>query len=67
MGLSDMAQYFRLFSVCARYGLSRSTLYAWIKQGRFPAPVKLGPRASAWALADLERWECERRISGVLQ
>ena len=55
-----MVKYFRLPNVCARYGLSRSTLYAWIKQGTFPAPLKLGPRASAWALADLEQWERNR-------
>ena len=60
-----MVQFLRLPSVCARYGLSRSTLYAWIKQERFPAPVKLGPRVSAWALADLEQWECNRLTSNA--
>jgi prophage regulatory protein len=29
-------------------GNSRSTLYLRIKQGLFPKPVKLGPRAVAW-------------------
>jgi len=24
-------------------GLSRSTIYEWVQQGRFPKPVKLGP------------------------
>lgn len=28
--------------------VSRSTWWAGIKAGRFPAPVKLGPRISAW-------------------
>ena len=60
-----MVQYFRLPSVCARYGLSRSTFYAWIKQGTFPAPVKLGPRTSTWALVDLEQWERHRLTSGT--
>lgn len=27
---------------------SRSTLWLWVKQGRFPAPVKFGPRVTAW-------------------
>ncbi|HUB91112.1 MAG TPA: AlpA family phage regulatory protein [Dyella sp.] len=28
--------------------VSASTLWAWVKTGRFPAPVKLGPRTTAW-------------------
>lgn len=28
--------------------VSASTLWAWVKDGRFPAPVKLGPRTTAW-------------------
>lgn len=33
--------------------VSRATWYAWIKQGHAPAPVKLGPRASAWRVEDV--------------
>lgn len=36
--------------------LSKSTLYLMIQQGSFPAPVKLGRRAVAWRLADVEAW-----------
>ena len=32
----------------ARTGLSRSTIYARVKVGTFPAPVSLGPRAVGW-------------------
>lgn len=28
--------------------VSRSTLYGWIKSSKFPAPVKLSERISAW-------------------
>lgn len=33
-----------------------STLYAWVKQGRFPSPVKLGVRSVAWRLSDVQSW-----------
>jgi prophage regulatory protein len=39
---------------CARRGwvailpISRSGLRLWIRQGRFPAPQKLGPKVIAW-------------------
>ena len=44
----------------ARTGLSRSTIYARIKAGTFPAPVSLGPRAVGWLDRDVERWICDR-------
>jgi prophage regulatory protein len=39
---------------CRRRGIvpilpiSRSGLYAWIRDGRWPAPQKLGPKVIAW-------------------
>jgi prophage regulatory protein len=41
-------------------GLGRSTIYRWIADGSFPAPVRLGPRAVAWRWADLDRWTQSR-------
>ena len=34
----------------------RSTLYALIAQGRFPRPVKIGPRRVAWRKRDVDQW-----------
>ncbi len=39
-----------------RTGLSRSTLYAMIAEGKFPKPVKLGKRAVGWREADIAAW-----------
>jgi prophage regulatory protein len=33
--------------------VSRSTWWRGIKEGRFPAPVKLGPRITAWRTDDI--------------
>ena len=46
----------RLPSVKARTGLSRSEIYRRIAAGTFPAPVKLGERASAWNAAEVDRF-----------
>ncbi len=40
----------------ARTGLARSTLYQRIKDGRFPAPIRIGARAVAWREEDVEQW-----------
>lgn len=46
----------RLASVLARTGLSRSTLYRIMADGRFPPSVRLGKRAVGWREADIEKW-----------
>lgn len=41
-------------------GLSRSTLYAQMKDGTFPRPIRLGARAVGWRKSDIEKWLSER-------
>lgn len=33
--------------------VSRSAWWAGVKEGRYPQPVKLGPRTSAWRAEDI--------------
>lgn len=33
--------------------VSKSTWWAGVKSGRFPKPVKLGPRTTAWRAEDI--------------
>lgn len=41
-------QILRLPQVIGRVKLSRSTLYNLVRQGAFPAPVRIGVRARGW-------------------
>ena len=46
----------RLTSILAPMGpipVSKSTWWAGVKEGRFPRPVKLGPRTTAWRVEDI--------------
>jgi predicted DNA-binding transcriptional regulator AlpA len=43
----------RLPQVLKVIPVSRSTWWAGCKSGRFPAPVKLGPRTTAWRAAEI--------------
>lgn len=45
----------RLPAVLAFVPVSRATWYAGVKEGRYPAPLKLGTRAVAWRRSDIER------------
>ena len=46
----------RLPTVKARTGLSRSTIYLRISEGRFPKPISLGGRAVGWIEAEVTDW-----------
>lgn len=48
--------FYRLRDVLQITSLSRPTLYRRIAAHRFPAPVHLGGRATAWASASLRSW-----------
>jgi prophage regulatory protein len=37
-------------------GFRTTTLYEEIKHGRFPAPVRLSARVSAWRIEDVRDW-----------
>lgn len=46
-------------------GLSRTTLYYLIQQGRFPRPVPLAGRTVAWPESAVRAWIEERMKSGT--
>lgn len=51
----------RFPEVKERTGLGRSAIYQKIADGEFPAPVKIGKRASGWSANAVQEW-----INGVL-
>ena len=50
----------RLPAVKARTGLSRSTIYLRVSQGRFPAAYSLGGRAVGWLDSEISAWIAEK-------
>ena len=50
----------RLSSVEERTAQKRSSIYAGVKSGNFPPPVRLSARAVAWRSEDVDRWIAER-------
>lgn len=45
--------YVRLPQVLAVFPVSRSAFWAGVKSGKYPKPVKLGPRTTAWSVNDV--------------
>jgi prophage regulatory protein len=53
---SPTTGFLRLPSVLAPRGpipVSKSTWWAGVKAGRYPKPIKLGPRITAWRVEDI--------------
>lgn len=45
--------YVRLPTILRVFPVSRSTWYEGVRQKRYPQPVKLGPRITAWKVEDI--------------
>ena len=45
--------FLRLPEVLKLYPVSKSTWWAGVRSGRYPQPVKLGERATAWRAEDI--------------
>ena len=43
-----------------RLCISKSFIYAHMKRGSFPAPVKISPKCVRWRRDDVERWAAEQ-------
>jgi len=46
--------FLRLPQVLSIIPIGKSTWWSGVKTGRFPQPVKLGPRCTAWRVKDIE-------------
>ena len=40
----------------AIYPVSKSQLWKLVKEGKFPSPIKLGPRITAWRVEDIRHF-----------
>ena len=47
--------FLRLKDVLRLFPVSKSTWWLGVQQGRFPKPVKLSKRISAWRVSDIEK------------
>lgn len=46
----------RLKEVLEIVPVKRSTVWQWVKDGKFPAPIKLGPGTTCWRLSSVQKF-----------
>lgn len=53
-------RFIRVREAVARTGLSKSSIYDLMAQGRFPQTIRLGGRSVAFVEAEIDTWMAER-------
>ena len=67
MEIKNEEHMLRRRSVERMTGLSKSTLYRLIRQGRFPPPLRLTRKAVRWRRAEVDEWLSGRPRGGGQQ
>ncbi|SFM41629.1 transcriptional regulator, AlpA family [Marinobacter pelagius] len=49
--------FYTIDEVSSRYKVSTKTIWRWVREGRFPRPVKVGPGTTRWREEDLQAFE----------
>ena len=44
----------------AKVGLGRRSIYKLMREGQFPLPVRIGPRAVRWSASEIDAWLARR-------
>jgi prophage regulatory protein len=53
-------RFLRLPEVRQRVSVARSTIWHWVRLGRFPKPLKIGENCTVWVESEVEAWIAER-------
>jgi len=49
-------KFYRVSELSELLSIGKSTIWAWVKVGRFPKPLKMSSRMTVWSANDIEAW-----------
>jgi prophage regulatory protein len=58
--MNSVDRVLRLPELMNRLGLGRSAIYRALREGSFPRPIKITPRASGWLQSEVDAWLAAR-------
>jgi prophage regulatory protein len=57
-------RYITIGTLADRLQVGVSTIYRWVAENRFPAPMEMTNGTSRWNVTDVEAWLAERKRKG---
>ena len=51
-----MSNFLRIKDVMKKTGIAKSTIWKWVKEDRFPKPIKLSTRVIVWDEYIVNEW-----------
>ena len=55
-GNGSRPQFLRISEVIRRVGVSRPTIYRWMREGTFPKQIAIGANSVVWLESDVTKW-----------
>ena len=52
--------FLRISEVIHRVGVSRPTIYRWMREGTFPKQISIGANSVVWLESDIAKWMDQR-------
>ena len=49
-------QFYRARDLQEKVRISKATIWSWVKQNKFPSPIKLGEGITVWRKSDIDAW-----------
>ena len=53
-------RFLRISEVLDRVGVSRPTIYRWMREGTFPKQISIGANSVVWLESDVTKWMDQR-------
>jgi prophage regulatory protein len=50
-----MERHFRDREIAEAFGVSRNTVWRWVREGRLPEPVRISPGCTRWPQSDIDQ------------
>ena len=48
--------FLRIKDVMKKTSIPKSTIWLWVKEEKFPKPIKLSERVTVWKESDIDEW-----------
>jgi len=52
-----MSNFLRVTQVAKKVGIGKSTVWLWVKEGKFPKPIKISSRVTVWDEEKIIEWQ----------